>query len=120
MLKLSMILALSVFSFASLANVELFGKVGKVQCQIIKNEVTKTVSFGVEKELKLIEKKSVRFEGLEEVAKRAASLAQSTTAQKYEIFEMKLDGETYSLSDKDSGEALALIQLMVNTCGIKF
>lgn len=119
MLKLSIII-LSVFSFATLADVELFGKVGKVQCQIIKNEVTKTVSFGIEKDLKLIEKKNVRFEGLEEVAKRAAAYATTHTTQQYEIFQMKLDGQTYSLSDRDSGEALALIQLMVNACETKF
>lgn len=119
MLKsLSLIVLGSLISTGVFAEVELRAKYLKTECVIWKNEVTRTMTFGKDKNVKFTETKKLSFQGIEAAARRAAPT--STGPQSYDdaSYEMTIDGTNYFLNSKDSEDSLALIQLMVKACQI--
>jgi|SRR5690606_573164 len=107
----SAILSLSLSSFAA---VELRSQVNAESCSIRGDKVTKTTSL-LGGELKFTTTTTVKFEGLEDIARRAAA-SNTNTANEYFSHELILDGQTYLLNSSDSNESMILINMISRVC----
>lgn len=91
----------------------------KLECSIYKNEVTRVITFGKEKNLKLTKKSQYIIEGVEAAARKASELASNARPEdENEAFSMVLDGKKIELNSSESPEALYLVQLIVQACEI--
>lgn len=91
----------------------------KMTCSIVKNEVTRVMTFGKEKELKLTQKTQFIIEGVEATARKAAVHASNNPPEEpNEAFSMVIDGRKVELNSAESPEALYLVQLIVKACQI--
>ncbi len=117
MLKSLSLVTLGVLiSTGALAGVEFRAKYTRTECSIANNEVTRTVSFGKEKDVKLTEVSKVSFQGVEAAARKAAATSTGIPSADEATYDVMIDGEKYSLNAKDSEESLAIIQLIVKAC----
>ena len=88
-------------------------------CTISKGDVTRTMSFGKEKTVKMTANSKFTFEGIEATARTAAKFASNRpAANENESFSMILDGKKIELDQNESAEALILIQVMVKACSL--
>jgi hypothetical protein len=88
-------------------------------CSISKGDVTRTMSFGKEKAVKMNAKSQFAFEGIEATARTAAKFASNRpAANENESFSMILDGNKIELDMNESPEALILVQVMVKACNL--
>ena len=89
----------------------------KMECTIVKGEVTRVLTFGKEKIIKMTQKSQFKIEGIEVTARKAADLSSNRAPEfENESFSMILDGKKIELHSAESPEALALVQLMVQAC----
>lgn len=118
MFKVLTLAALTLSSVA-MADVELRATAPRPHsvCSISKGEVTRTMSFGKDKSVKMTSKTNFTFEGIEEAARAAAKFASNRPASnEMESYSMILDGKKIELDMNESAEALILVQVMVKAC----
>ena len=114
MLKITLITSLLALSFASLASVELKSQINADTCTIKGGKVTKTTAL-MNGEVKFTVEKAVKFEGLEDLARRVSETS-TNTRNEYFTHELVLDGKTYILNSEDSKETMVLLSVMGRLC----
>lgn len=114
MFKTIMATALLSLSLSSFAAIELRSIVSSESCTIKGDKVTKTTSM-LYGELKFSTMGTVKIEGLEKIARRAAD-ATTDVPNEYFTHELVLDGQTYRLNTTDSTESMALVNMMSRIC----
>lgn len=115
MLKV-IIAGLALVSVSAFADVELRGTYERRNCVIKNDNVSVTWTFAKEKDLTFTTNRSLKLKGVEKYAQVAASRA-GTVEDEDMKFTASVDGKTFFiLNQKDSDEALYLIQLMIKAC----
>lgn len=114
MKKLIFASIVTLFSFNALSSVELFYRVGNEECHYSENKAVKTVKLW-KGELTMTSVKEVSFQGLEEMARKAA-IQSSGRGINEDMFEVTIDGDKYKLHHDDSMEAMVLIGALVSAC----
>ena len=107
-----------ILTTGAFANVSFKANYLRTECIISNGEVTRTMAFGKEKDLKFTEVTKLSFQGLEAYARRAASTSTGQDSNDESVYEMNLDGTQYILNTKDSADSLALVQMIVKACKI--
>lgn len=116
-----MTLAALTLSSVAMADVELRATAPRPHtvCSISNGDVTRTLSFGKEKQVKMTSKSHFTFEGIEAAAKVAAKFASNRPASnEMESYSMILDGKKIELDTNESPEALMLVQVIVKACSL--
>lgn len=115
-MKLFLSSVIALMSFNAFSSVSLYQRFENRECWIRGNEITITTSM-MKGELTFTEKKTYEATGLEDLLKKAASLATGRhTEEEYQNYMTLENGEKVILHHADSVEANAVIKMMGKLC----